>query len=76
MDVLQGIVIFVHVVLSILLIVFVLLHDGRDSGLGAVGGAAGTSGGQHVRDRNLDRITVFTAVLYVITTLALHRLYS
>ena len=73
---LTGIVIFVHVVLSVLLMVFVLLHDGRDSGLGSVGGPTGTSGGQHIRDRNLDRITVVTAVMFAVTTLALHRLYS
>jgi preprotein translocase subunit SecG len=73
---LQGIVIFFHVIFSILVMVFVLMHSGRDSGLGSVGGAAGTSGGQHVMERNLDRITVITAVLYFITTLALHRLYS
>jgi preprotein translocase subunit SecG len=73
---LQGTVIFFHVLFSILVVVLVLMHSGRDSGLGTIGGASGTAGGQHVMERNLDRVTVIMALLYVITTLALHRLYE
>ena len=71
----QGVVIFFHVLFSILVIVLVLMHSGRDSGLGSLGGGGGGGGGQHVMERNLDRVTVITAVLYLITTLTLHRVY-
>ncbi len=71
-----GIIIFVHVLLSILMIVLVLMHNPRDSGLGSVGGVSGTSGGQHVMERNLNRITVVVAVAYTMTTFMLHRFYS
>lgn len=71
-----GLVIFIHVLFSILLVVLVLMHSGRDSGLGSISGAAGTSGGQHVMERNLDRVTIVIAVLYVITTLVLQKIFS
>lgn len=72
---LDGIIIFFHVIFSVLLIVLVLMHSGRDSGLGTVGGGSG-GGGQHVMERNLDRITVMVAVLYVATTLTLHAIFE
>lgn len=73
---LTGTVIFFHVLFSVLMIVLVLMHSGRDSGLGTMGGGSGTSGGQHVMERNLDRITVIMAVLYLATTLTLHKIFQ
>ncbi|MCW2928373.1 MAG: secG [Thermoleophilia bacterium] len=74
---LEGIVIFLHVIFSILTITLVLMHSGRDSGLGSIGGAGGGGGGgQHVMERNLDRITVLSALLYVATTLTLAKIFD
>lgn len=73
---LQGIVIFIHVLLSIGVIVLVLMHSGRDSGLGSVGGMAGTQGGMHVMERNLNRVTVVVALMYLATTLILHKVFQ
>jgi preprotein translocase subunit SecG len=67
----NGIVIFLHVIFSLSLIALVLMHSGRDSGLGSIGGGVGQSGGQHVMERNLDRLTVIIAVLYLVSTLTL-----
>jgi preprotein translocase subunit SecG len=72
----DGIVIFFHVIFSILLVTLVLMHSGRDSGLGSIGGGAGQSGGQHVMERNLDRVTVVVAVLYFVTTLVLAKIFT
>lgn len=72
---LDGIVIFVHVILSALLITLVLMHSGQNSGLGSIGGATGQTGGQHVMERNLDRITIVVALLYVFTTLVLQKIF-
>lgn len=69
-------VIFVHVLLSVALIALVLMHSGRDSGLGSIGGMAGTSGGQHIMERNLDRLTVVVAVMYAVTTLVLQKIFE
>ena len=74
---LVGIVIFFQVLLSIALITLVLMHSGKDAGLGSIGGGVGgTQGGTHVLERNLDRLTVVVTLLYTITTFALHKLYS
>ena len=72
----DGIVIFLHVIFSILVIALVLMHSGRDSGIGSIGGAAGQGGGQHVMERNLDRLTVIVGVLYLITTLTLQKIFE
>lgn len=72
----DGIVIFLHVIFSILLITLVLMHSGQQSGLGSIGGAGQGGGGQHVMERNLDRLTVIVAVLYVITTLTLAKIFT
>ncbi|MBC7461084.1 MAG: preprotein translocase subunit SecG [Thermoleophilia bacterium] len=71
-----GIVIFFHVIFSILLVTLVLMHSGRDSGLGSIGGGVGQSGGQHVMERNLDRVTVIVAVLYLVSTLTLAKIFT
>ena len=72
----DGIVIFLHVIFSILLITLVLMHSGRDSGIGSIGGVGGQGGGQHVMERNLDRLTVIVALLYLVTTLTLAKIFE
>ncbi len=63
----------VQVVISVVLIFLVLLHSGKDSGLsGAFGiGATGASVGGSLVERNLDRWTIFFAILFVVNTLVL-----
>ena len=64
----------VQVVISVVLIFLVLLHSGKDTGLsGAFGiGQTGSSfGGGSLVERNLDRWTVFFAILFVVNTLVL-----
>jgi len=73
--VIDGIVIGIHVLLSLALIALILLHAGRGGGLAeAFGGGMGPlSGltGSTVVERNLDRITVSVALLFTVTTLVL-----
>ncbi len=66
------VLIVLHVIASLLLILFVLLHAGRGGGLSDMfgGGAGGLSSGTAV-ERNLDRITVVTAVVFAATTFLL-----
>jgi preprotein translocase subunit SecG len=63
----------VQVTISVVLIFLVLLHSGKDAGLsGAFGiGATGASVGGSLVERNLDRWTIFFAILFVINTLVL-----
>lgn len=67
----------VQVVIAVITIFLVLLHSGKDAGLsGAFGiGQSGSSfGGGSLVERNLDRWTVFFAVLFVLNTLVLLKL--
>ncbi len=64
----------VQVIISVVLIFLVLLHSGKDAGLsGAFGiGQTGSSfGGGSLVERNLDRWTIFFAVLFVVNTIVL-----
>ena len=64
----------IHVFICFILIVLVLLHSGKDAGLsGAFGTGGGGSafGGGSLVERNLDRWTVFFAVLFATNTIVL-----
>jgi preprotein translocase subunit SecG len=64
----------VQVLISVILIFLVLLHSGKDAGLsGAFGiGQTGSAfGGGSLVERNLDRWTIFFAILWVVNTLVL-----
>ncbi len=65
---LNAIVIVFHLIAAAFLIVFVLLHSGKGSGLSDMfGGGASLSGGTSI-EKNLDRITIVTAILFGFTT--------
>lgn len=63
----------IHVVVSGILIILILLHSGRGGGLSDMfgGGASSAAAGSTVVERNLDRITVGTAIIFSFTTLLL-----
>jgi preprotein translocase subunit SecG len=71
--VLNGILIAIQVIVSLILITFILLHAGRGGGLSDMfGGVAGSSlTGSTVVERNLDRMTVIVALIFMITTILL-----
>ena len=49
---------------SLFLIVFILLHSGRGSGLSDMFGGGGSLSGGTTLERRLDKITVVTAILW------------
>ena len=64
----------VQVILAVIVIFLVLMHSGKDSGLsGAFGVGSGTGplGGGSMVERNLNRWTVFFAVLFFINAIIL-----
>jgi preprotein translocase subunit SecG len=63
-----------QVIISIVLILLVLLHSGKDAGLSGafgVGTGAGPFGGGSLVERNLDRWTIFFAILFVANVILL-----
>ncbi len=73
MDILDAILIAIHLIASFVLILFILLHAGRGGGLSDMfGGVAGTSmAGSTVVEKNLDRLTVVVALVFMFTTVSL-----
>jgi preprotein translocase subunit SecG len=63
----------IHVIASFTLIVFILLHAGRGGGVSEMfgGGMQTQAMGSTVMERNLDRITVITAIVFTGTTILL-----
>ena len=67
-----GIIIGIHIAMSLLLIVLILLHSGRGGGLSDMfGGMGSVAAGSTVVERNLDRITIAAALAFGFTTLIL-----
>jgi preprotein translocase subunit SecG len=65
---------FLQVVISGVLIFLILLHSGKDTGLSGafgIGGGGSSFGGGSMVERNLDRATIFFAILFVVNTLVL-----
>jgi preprotein translocase subunit SecG len=63
----------VLIITSLLMIVLVLLHKGKGGGLSDLfgGGISSSLGSSSVVERNLDRITVFTGILWFVCIVAL-----
>ncbi|CAM3043477.1 preprotein translocase subunit SecG [Williamsia muralis] len=61
------------VVTSVMLIVLVLLHRGKGGGLSSLfgGGVQSSLSGSSVVERNLDRLTVFVGVIWLIFILGI-----
>jgi preprotein translocase subunit SecG len=70
----EAILGFLQVVIAVALIFLVLMHSGKDSGLSGafgVGTGQGPLGGGSLVERNLNRWTVFFAILFVGNTILL-----
>jgi preprotein translocase subunit SecG len=61
----------VQVLLVFLLIALVLMHSGRDAGMGGMGFTPASQGGTHIVERNLTRFTFVVSVLFVANSVAL-----
>ena len=70
---LQALAVF-QVLVSIGLIGLILMHSGRDTGLGGMGFTPASQGGTHIVERNLTRLTVIFAILFVVDTIGLFHL--
>jgi preprotein translocase subunit SecG len=65
-----------HTLVSMVLVGLVLMHSGRDAGLGGMGFTPASQGGTHIVERNLTRLTVVVAAIFTIDTVILYRMLS
>lgn len=66
----------IHVILSAGLVGLILMHSGRDAGMGGMGFTPSSQGGTHIVERNLTRVTLIVALLFVGNTVLLFRLLA
>lgn len=69
----QGLAVL-QVLLSISLCALILLHSGRDAGLGGMGFTPASQGGTHIVERNLTRLTIAVAIAFTANTVVLFHL--
>jgi preprotein translocase subunit SecG len=67
----------IQVIVAVVLIFLILLHSGKDAGLSGafgIGGGGSSIGGGSMVERNLDRATIFFAVVFALNTFLLLKL--
>ena len=73
----NALLIGVHVLASLILILFILLHAGRGGGLSDMfGGAGGAALGSTAAEKNLNRITFILALAWSFSVIGLGLLLS
>ena len=78
MNPLVWLILIVHTATALGLIVFVLLHSGKGTGLSSMMGGMmpTTSSGTGIIEKNLDRITIGFAIAFGVTSLLLMVTYG
>ena len=64
----------IQVLLSAALVGLILMHSGRDAGLGGMGFTPASQGGTHIVERNLTRLTVIVGLIFLADTIGLFQL--
>jgi preprotein translocase subunit SecG len=54
------------------LISLILMHSGREAGMGGMGFTPASQGGTHIVERNLTRLTIVIAILFFANSVALY----
>ena len=65
-----------HTLVSMVLITLILMHSGRDAGLGGMGFTPASQGGTHIVERNLTRLTIGVSIIFGINTVLLYRMLA
>ena len=60
-----------QVLIVVAMISLILMHSGRDAGMGGMGFTPASQGGTHIVERNLTRVTVVIAALFFANSIAL-----
>ena len=67
---LTAVLVGIHILASLVLILFILLHAGRGGGVSEMfgGGMQSQAMGSTVMEKNLDRLTVITSLVFAFST--------
>ena len=65
-----------QVLVSAFLLTLILMHSGRDTGMGGMGFTPASQGGTHIVEWNLTRLTVAVAVVFFVNTVVLYRMLA
>ena len=65
-----------HVLVSMALMGLILMHSGRDTGMGGLGFTPQSQGGTHIVERNLTRLTIVVGLIFFANTVLLFHLLS
>jgi len=60
-----------QVLIVVGMVSLILMHSGRDAGMGGMGFTPASQGGTHIVERNLTRLTVAVAILFFANSIAL-----
>ena len=60
-----------QVLIVVAMISTILMHSGRDAGMGGLGFTPASQGGTHIVERNLTRVTLVLTVLFFANSIAL-----
>ena len=65
----------IQVLLAVAVVTLVLMHSGREAGMGGLGFTPHSQGGTHIVERNLTRLTVVVAAIFGLNTVILFHLF-
>jgi preprotein translocase subunit SecG len=60
-----------QVLIAFVLVSLILMHSGRDAGMGGMGFTPASQGGTHIVERNLTRFTAVMGVLFFVNSILL-----
>ncbi len=63
-----------QVLLAAFMVTLVLMHSGREAGMGGLGFTPHSQGGTHIVEKNLTRLTVVVASVFTLNTVILFHL--
>jgi preprotein translocase subunit SecG len=63
-----------QVLVSAGMVTLILMHSGREAGMGGLGFTPHSQGGTHIVERNLTRLTVVVAIAFGLNTILLFHL--
>ena len=61
-----------QVLIAAAMVTLILMHSGREAGMGGLGFTPHSQGGTHIVERNLTRLTVAVAIVFGLNTIFLY----